>query len=381
MKIRKLKDIVIYRDERYYCGPGPAAVAYPDGEIAVVFRRHRSWTREPLYMHVHPTTEQCLVRSHDRGETWDALPRVFMGGGQCAVAGLLNDGTTLFVTHRQEMVPERLMDEVPQDTPAERVVQFNRTRSQGKWNDRVNWQTISAGTEIWRSDDRGDSWDGPFWVGEVPGLPILMEGLRTPVQLRGFPMELSDGTIALPVQGLRPGSQPERRDEDSILVVSEDGGRTWNFRSVALKGDFSEWSVLETPSGDLVGFARSELTNDEGGYLWTARSSDGGYTWSEPKREDVWGFPYFALPLPSGHSLLINGYRRPPYGIRCRVLDPECTNISTAEEFVLRDDGGARDLGYPHAALLPDGRALVVYYFNDSEGGQRFVAGSLVEVS
>jgi hypothetical protein len=40
-----------------------------------------------------------------------------------------------------------------------------------------------------------------------------------------------------------------------------------------------------------------------------------------------------------------------------------------------------RDLGYPHAALLPDGRALVVYYFNDRVDGQRFVAGSFVEVN
>ena len=145
MRIRKLEDIVIYKDDRYYCGPGPAVVAYPDSELAVVFRRHRhiSWTREPRYMHVHPTTEQCMVRSHDGGETWSSLPRVFMGGGQCAVAGLLRDGTTLFVTHRQELVPEEMMDELPPEAADERVGAFNQARMEGKRTGYAgsSWQT------------------------------------------------------------------------------------------------------------------------------------------------------------------------------------------------------------------------------------------------
>ena len=60
-------------------------------------------------MHVHPTTEQCIIRSADGGRTWSP-PRVFMGGGQCAVAGLKRDGTMLFVTHRQELVPYAARD-------------------------------------------------------------------------------------------------------------------------------------------------------------------------------------------------------------------------------------------------------------------------------
>lgn len=321
-------------------------------------------------MHVHPATEQCFVRSSSDGTDWDTDPRVFQAGGQCAVASLLNDGTVLFVTHRQEMVPEHMMDQLPEGSE-ERVVRWSTSRKEG-WSGERNWPTISAGTEIWRSEDRGESWDGPAWVGEVPGLPILMEGLHSPLHIRGFPVELSDGTVALPVQGKRIGS---------ILTISKDGGRSWEFRGVALPGPYNEWSLRETPSGILVGFARTSLPDGEGGgYLWTVRSSDGGYTWTKPKKEDVWGYPYFALPLPTGETFLVNGYRRPPYGIRCRVLDPECENPGDAEELVLRDDGGEGDLGYPHAALLPDGRILAVYYFNDHEGGQRFVAGTFVGI-
>ena len=368
MNIRKIRDIVIYRDEDYYCGPGPAAVAFADGEVVVLFRRHRSWTQTPLFTHVHPTTEMCLVRSTDGGETW-TRPRVFQGGGQCAGAGLLKDGTALFTTHRVEVVPPEIAGEA--ETPdLANVPNLLRRRPHA-------WSAVAAGTEFWRSEDRCETWDGPYWVGEVPGLPIKVQGLHTPVQHRAFPVELRDGSIAMTVQG---------RGIGSILVVSEDRGRTWNFRSVAApvpkdgpEQAFNEWTLRETPAGDLVGFIRCALPLEKGGrFLWTVRSSDRGHTWTEPKREEVWGHPYYPLPLSSGHALLVNGYRREPYGIRCRILGPECDNISEAEEFVLREDGGAADLGYPHAALMPDGRILVLYYFNT--GGQRYVAGTIVAI-
>lgn len=387
MTIRKIRDVVLYRDDDYYCGPGPAVVAYPDGEMAAVFRRHRSWTNDVLQAHVHPTTEQCLIRSTDGGETWSAPPRVFMGGGQCAVAGLLDDGTMLFVTHRQELVPyqqshllvDGLSKEVAAMVDADRRVGLVEAADRAA-RTRRHWPCFSAGTEIWRSDDRGDSWNGPAWVGEVPNLPPLADGLHAPVHIRGFPQELSDGDVVLPVQG---------RGVGSILAASSDGARTWQFRSVSAPNEegeslhaFNEWSVYETAAGDLVGFVRSGRHPDKGGgYLWTVRSSDKGLTWTAPKREEVWGHPYFALRLPSGNVLLVYGYRRPPYGIRCRVLDPECSDPSGADEFVLRDDGGGHDLGYPHAALMPDGRVFVIYYFHDRQGGQRFCAGSIIEAA
>ena len=370
MSARKIQDVVIYRDEDYYCGPGPAAIAFPDGEIVVFFRRHRSWTPEPFFAHVHPTTEMCLTRSKDRGETWQDPPRVFEGGGQCAGAALLSDGVALFTTHRMEVVGNAMADGPPNQDSGQVSEQLRERR---------DWSGLAAGTEFWRSDDRCETWHGPVWVGDVPGVPPKAQGLHSPVQHRGFPVELSDGSIAMTVQA---------RGVGSILVVSEDRGATWNYRSVAARctdadpeNAFNEWTLRETPSGAFVGFFRCHLPVEQGGrYLWTARSEDRGHTWSEPRREDAWGHPFYPLPLPSGQALLVYGHRRDPFGIRCRVIDPECERIGEAEEIVLRDDGGGADLGYPHAAMLPDGRVLVVYYFHDREGGQRHVAGTFVEV-
>ena len=73
------------------------------------------------------------------------------------------------------------------------------------------------------------------------------------------------------------------------------------------------------------------------------------------------------------------GYRHVPYGIRARVLDAECTNPASAPEIVLRTDGGGVDLGYPWATMVTKDRALVVYYFNRSDG-PRTIEGTLLEV-
>ena len=77
--------------------------------------------------------------------------------------------------------------------------------------------------------------------------------------------------------------------------------------------------------------------------------------------------------------LLVYGYRHAPLGVRARVLDPECANLATAHEIVLRDDGGTGDLGYPWATMLSKHRALVVYYFNIADG-TRQIAGTILAV-
>ena len=56
--LRKIRDIDIYRDETWYCGPGPSVVVYPDDEIVVAFRRSRAGghgqsRRRGLHRQVH----------------------------------------------------------------------------------------------------------------------------------------------------------------------------------------------------------------------------------------------------------------------------------------------------------------------------------------
>ena len=54
------------------------------------------------------------------------------------------------------------------------------------------------------------------------------------------------------------------------------------------------------------------------------------------------------------------GYRRKPYGNRCRVSCDE--GESWSEPIIISDDGPLTDLGYTSTAELADGTLVTVWY-------------------
>ena len=138
-----------------------------------------------------------------------------------------------------------------------------------------------------------------------------------------------------------------------------------------------EPALYRTPSGKIICLIRTANLDD---HLVTAESTDNGRTWSPWRKREVIGHPYTPVPLPDGRVLLIYGYRHEPYGIRARLLEPECGDIDTAPEFVIRDDGLGTDLGYPWGTVLSDGRVLAVYYIYGQDG-IRHIAGSVLKIS
>lgn len=55
------------------------------------------------------------------------------------------------------------------------------------------------------------------------------------------------------------------------------------------------------------------------------------------------------------------------------MCNAELTDLSEAEEIILRDDGGHVDLGYTNAIQLDNGDILVTYYIAD-ENDTRVIA-------
>ena len=202
-------------------------------------------------------------------------------------------------------------------------------------------------------------------------------GKIVPAYNRGAPYEGKDGRLFWVVAACTDTNAP--RHSSTHLLVSRDQGRTWDYSApvaVDAKVQFNETSIYETPKGDLVAFIRTAGLND---HTVIARSTDGGksFTWKDAGFK---GHPHFALRLPDNRVLLVYGYRHAPFGIRARVLDAECTNAGTAEEIILRDDGGNVDLGYPWATMVSESRALVVYYFNKANG-TRHIAGTFLDLN
>ena len=355
----KGSDIVIYQSDQFHCA-FPSIVLRPSGELILAFRRapERRIFGEPSTNHTDPNSYLVLVRSSDNGATWTKEPELLFahpfGGSQdpCMIA--LRDGSIVCGSYGWTQLRGE-----------EVLSKFDQSQRHGEF--------IFMGGYVLRSEDDGHSWKGPFIPLHVPGdVTLNVFGKPTPAFNRGAMCEGKDGTLYWAVASK---SRKETSVTETHLLRSTDGGRSWNYVCPIAQDEkvtFNETSLYETPKGDLIAFMRTAAFED---HTAIARSSDGGKSFQHWQDAGFQGHPHFALRLPDNRVLLIYGYRHEPFGIRARILDPECTNFATAEEIVLRNDGGNGDLGYPWATMTADGRVLVVYYFNQ-KNGPRHIAGT-----
>lgn len=359
--VKTITHVEIYKDEHY--NSFPTVVPIHDGTFRLGFRQapDRRIGYDGAITHVDASSKAVSIGSTD-GIVWESKPMViwddFFHGVQDPCLNVLRDGS-LFVTYFTWKVYEK------DDAPAELKA--------GTWH-RVmeRWIGQMAGCYSIRSVDGGKTWDTPTLVG------------LGDVVIRGNSVEMDDGSILAPFY---------EQDGDTFNVVvgrTEDRGLTWE-RLALIPGyegryHFHEPNLYKTEAGKLVLFIRSSKLDREQGEkqsaapLFTSESEDDGHTWSEVH---MWPFyspsPFNALRLADGRVLLNYGYRYEPFGIRALVLDAECTNLGTATECVIRDDGLGSDIGYTSAVQLADGRVLITYYYY-MEDETRYIAGSLCEV-
>ena len=355
------EQVTVYDDARFYAA-FPSIVRRPNGELLVAFRHapeRRAFGERTS--HTDANSYLVLVRSTDAGKTWSREPELIhahaFGGSQDPCMVQLDDGTIVCTSYAWAPLEPNTFGKLKQ--PVARHGNF-----------------IFLGGYLVRSMDGGRSWQGPF----VP--PSCQHeanhdlfGKPLPAYNRGAMCQGRDGNLYWVVAS-NSTNAPQR--SATHLLISSDKGETWKYSSVVAedsKAEFNETSIYETPKGDLVAFLRTANFNDR---TCIARSSDRGksFQWKDAGFQ---GHPHHALRLPDKRVLLVYGFRHKPFGIRARVLNPECTNAATAPELILRDDGGSGDLGYPWATMVSDKRALVVYYFNRADG-TRHIAGTFLEL-
>jgi sialidase-1 len=360
--VRRLENIVIYSDDKFYSS-FPSLVRRPDGELLVAFRRapERRLFGAGTYAHTDPNSHLVLVRSRDEGKTWSQTPELIyaepFGGLQDPCMVQLRDHSILCTTYGWAMMYNSSPDRLPH----------------------VAWSGTFAflGGRILRSTDGGHSWQGPLIPPHIPGNATLdIFGNPLPAANRGAMCEDRDGRLYWVVAGNTSGKPGHT---GTHLLISADKGSTWQYSCLVASDDkltFNETSLYETPKGDLVAFIRTEGFGD---HTVIARSNDHGRSFQPWQDTGFQGHPHYALRLPDQRVLLVYGYRHAPFGIRTRVLNPECTDAASAQEIILRDGGGNADLGYPWAVLLSKHRALVVYYFNSGDG-TRHIAGTFLAI-
>lgn len=352
----KLEDIIVYSDRSYYAA-FPSVVCLPDGELIVAFRRtpNRKRFGAKIKFHTDPNSYLVLVRSRDGGRTWSEQPELMyahpMGGSQDPCMTLLSDGSILASSYVWAPIDK---DMTADEFPGFRVLREAVLPGNEDESHPLGMVVLGLGGYLLRSTDRGRTWR------ELPPPPARnvhsapgYEDIVARHCNRGNIVEGSDGQLYWAVtsaQGLR-------------LLVSDDRGESWRKGGMMVPVDevkVNETSLVETPSGDLVAFSRTADFNDHGVVV---RSHDRGKTWAPWEDSGIVGHPYHALRLPDSRIFLAYGYRHAPYGVRARLLDPECRRFD-GDELIIRDDGVTYDIGYPWSCLTADGKVLVVYYLN-----------------
>lgn len=368
--IRKVKDIIVYQDSLFYSA-FPSVVKRPDGEILVAFRRapDRRLFGQPGISHTDPNSYLVMVRSRD-GETWTKEPELIFahpfGGSQDPCLLQLKDGTLICTSYTWGIIRP------------DADILLNQKLTLVKGNTEHYPAYAFMGGYLVRSVDGGEKWQGPIYPAFVPAdIQVDVWGKPLPAYNRGALCEGRNGRIYWAVAA-KDADSPSKTSV--YLMTSDDKGLRWNYScpiAIDKKVSFDETSIYETPKGDLVAFLRTE--NLPGEYSCIARSTDGGKSF-QCQYLGFYGYPLHALKLPDNRVLLTYGYRHKPYGIRARILNPECTDFALAPEFTIRDDGGSGDLGYSWSEMLDQNRVLVVYYFNHANGN-RYIAGTILEIN
>jgi sialidase-1 len=360
--VTKLEDSVIYRDDKFHCA-FPSVVHERNGELLVAFRRapERRIYGERSTSHTDPNSYLMLVRSKDGGKTWSQYPELMyanpFGGSQDPCMVQLRDGSIVCSSYGWDLLRP------------ENGASFKGAFRLGNF--------VFLGGFLLRSEDHGRTWQGPIIPPPTPGERFLDPfGQPVPAYNRGALCEGKDGRLYWVVAAQTTAFAGKT---GTHLFISADKGKTWTY-SCPVAGDnkvtFNETSIYETPKGDLVAFLRTDGLDD---HTAVARSTDHGKSFQPWQDAGFQGHPHYALRLPDQRVLLVYGYRHIPFGVRARVLDPECTDLAGTPEIVLRDDGGNGDLGYPWATMLTKKRALVVYYFNVADG-PRYIAATTLSI-
>jgi len=218
-------------------------------------------------------------------------------------------------------------------------------------------------SRFYYSYDRGRTWKGPFRFPNFgqPGIAARTDYLVN---------DRHDLTA------LVTAAKTNRQEGRVICVRTRDGGESWDL--VSFVGpepeDFAIMpsSVRLGPTEILTAVRRRRWID-----LW--RSDDNGESWHFVNQAvlELGGNPPCLLNLGDGRIVLTYGYRRAPYGIRARLSHNH--GLSWGDEYILRQDGGGPDLGYTRTVRRPDGKLVTVYYFNEDEHKERYIAATIWE--
>ncbi len=221
---------------------------------------------------------------------------------------------------------------------------------------------------LYHSSDRGRTWKGPYrfpLLGQ-PGIDA-----RTDYLVKGKRECLAFLTA----------SKQNGKEGRVICVRTRDGGLTWE-RLSFIGPEPDGFSIM--PSTLWIG-TRSLLTTirrkeQTGTWIEAYRSDDAGGSWQflnkpVPDTGAHSGNPPSLFRLRDGRLALTYGVRSEPYRICARFSSDD--GRTWGDEFVLRNNAAAWDLGYTRSVQRPDGKIVTIYYFMREALAERYIAATI----
>lgn len=386
--IKNASHAIIYKDPTHqHCCNQASLKRLSNGEVVVVFNEERF----PFH---HDSGQTVLIRSFDEGMSWDqstvkvVLPFTqIMGNWDCGIS---------------EISPGNLMINVCLNGYYKRGTKPLTPSWSGEpvteeWGD-WTWTYLLKtwlGTVVLKSSDNGHTWSSPI---PVNVRPLKHGGTRLGV------WPLADGGILMGVYGaIRSyyGSGDELETPRAALIRSDDGGDNWEYYSTLAYDpasiiSYTEPALVQLDDGRMIAMLRTGAApSKEAKNLAFVVSEDHGFSWTQPKFTNIWGYPAELIKLHDGRILMIYGYRRKPYGVR-GCLSPDGVTWDVANEFVITEGGVPKvvseekssavqthiavsglpqrkeisqdhpgfyqHIGYPSAVQMPDGSILCAYH-------------------
>jgi hypothetical protein len=225
----------------------------------------------------------------------------------------------------------------------------------------VRMEDTDAGpSRFYYSYDRGKNWQGPFTLPDLGQKGILG---RTDYVVE------SQSQCLLFVAATKQNG----KEGHALCMRTKNGGKSWNLVSF-IGPEPEDYSIM--PSTVRVGGRSLVTAIRRKRWIEIYRTDDEGASWNLlTKTAENGGNPPSMIRLKDDRLALTYGYRLEPYGIRARFSSDE--GRTWGDEFILRQDGGTWDLGYPRTVQRPDGNLVTVYYFADSKNNDRYIAATI----
>ena len=227
-------------------------------------------------------------------------------------------------------------------------------------------------SSYWYSYNKGHNWKGPY---ALPNFGASGTMARTDYIIDSE----NEAILFLTVQ------KKDGKEGRVMCVKTTDGGKSWAF--VSWIGDEpADYSIMPAS----VRLSKNEILvtlrnkEGEGSHIASYFSADNGKSWiTRGKAVDDTGIgnPPAMVKMHDGRICLIYGFRSDPGSvttsdIRARLSSDQ--GKTWGQDYILRNDGSGRDVGYPRVVQRPDGKIVAVYYFMDkATGPERYIGATI----